>query len=201
MAFLAAYYGHVPEAEGWDDRAARNELFARIRQPDPIAIVRAESDRAEANLARPARGVLAWYGGARWTATAAAACLLIAVGAGAYKIGSRADKRTHATREAVSAAVPAPLEPNPLRQLSLEKKAADDLLAVESAQISRLQKQISGEQHDLAGLRSALHAAEERTSAVSATNSKEEAQLRQVSEERDKLAGQVRDGEKAYQLL
>jgi hypothetical protein len=201
MAFLAADYGHVPEAEGWDDRAARNELFARIRQPDPIAIVRAESDRAEANLARPARGVLAWYGGARWTATAAAACLLIAVGAGAYKIGSRADKRTHATREAVSAAVPAPLEPNPLRQLSLEKKAADDLLAVESAQISRLQKQISGEQHDLAGLRSALHAAEERTSAVSATNSKEEAQLRQVSEERDKLAGQVRDGEKAYQLL
>jgi hypothetical protein len=200
MAFLAAEYGHVPELEGWDDRAARNELFARIRQPEPIAIVRTESDSAEANISR---GLLAWNPRARWVATAAAACLLIAVGAGAYQIGSRTSSRTHAGREQISAVAPAlaPVEPNPLQQLSSEKKAADDLLAVESAQIFRLQKQISGEQHDLTGLRTALHAAEERANSISATNGKEEAQLRQVSEERDKLAVQVRDGEKAYQLL
>jgi hypothetical protein len=203
MTFLAVDRGHVPEAEAWNDRAARNELFSRIREPEPMPIAQTEANRTEANLSRPARGLLAWNAGARWAATAAAACLLIGVGAGAYHLGDRVGDRSHAGRETVSVAAPAlaPAEPNPLQQLSSEKKAADDQLAIESAQISRLQKQISGEQHDLVGLRTALHAAEERASAVSATNSKEEAQLLQVSEERDKLAGQVRDGEKAYQLL
>jgi hypothetical protein len=69
------------------------------------------------------------------------------------------------------------------------------------AQISRLQKQISGEQRDLAGLRAALRAAENHSSELSTANSKGETQYRQVSEERDKLAVQVRDAEKTYRNL
>ena len=78
---------------------------------------------------------------------------------------------------------------------------AEDLLAAQTTQISRLQKQILGDERDLAGLRATLHAAESRSNELSATSSTEEAHLRQVSEERDKLAAQVRDAEKAYQLL
>jgi predicted nucleic acid-binding Zn-ribbon protein len=91
--------------------------------------------------------------------------------------------------------------PTPLQELTSEKQAAEDLLAAQTAQISRLQKEISIEQRDLAGLRSALHGAENQSSELSAANSKEEAELRQVSEERDKLSAQLRDTEKAYQLL
>src|ERR1700678_900586 len=34
MAFLAADGDHVPEAEVWNDRAARIELFSRIQGPE-----------------------------------------------------------------------------------------------------------------------------------------------------------------------
>src|SRR3984893_18880623 len=54
---------------------------------------------------------------------------------------------------------------------------------------------------DLAGLRAALRAVENHSSDLSTANSKGETQFRQVSEERDKLAAQVRDAEKAYQNL
>jgi hypothetical protein len=64
-----------------------------------------------------------------------------------------------------------------------------------------LQKQIAGNQKDLAALRASLRTAEERSAQLIASNSKEETQLRQVSEERDTLAAKVRDTEKAYQLL
>src|ERR1700674_2464217 len=47
----------------------------------------------------------------------------------------------------------------------------------------------------------ALRAVENHSSELSTANSKGETQYRQVSEERDKLASQVRDAEKAYQLL
>jgi hypothetical protein len=92
-------------------------------------------------------------------------------------------------------------KPRPLQELDLEKKTTNDLLVAQMAQMSRLQKQISTEQRDLARLRSALSAAEDHSSELSMANSKGEAQFRQVSEERDKLASQVRDAEKAYQVL
>src|SRR5580698_10981340 len=39
MAFLAADCGHVPEAEAWNDRATRNELFSRIRESESSAVI------------------------------------------------------------------------------------------------------------------------------------------------------------------
>lgn len=192
MAFLAADCTHVSEAEAWDDRPARNELFSRIRESEPSAIALAEADQP-----RPARVFLAWNAGARWAAAAAAACLLVGVGAGAYQLGNR----RQAGRERTAAVDLVPRAPTPLQELTSEKKAAEDLLVVQTAQISRLQKQISSQQRDLTGFRAALHLAEDHSSELSSANSKGEAQFRQVSEERNKLATQVRDAEKAYQLL
>ena len=187
MAFLAADCGHVPEADAWDCEAARDELSSRIRE--------SEYSDALASAYRPRLSVFfgVWNAGVRWAAAAAVACLLI--GLGAYQLGSRRP----AERARVSAAVSS--APTPLAQLASEKNAAGELLATQTAQISRLQKQISGEQRDLAGLRTALRVAENHTNELSTANSKGEARYREVSEERDKLAAQVRDAEKAYQNL
>jgi len=188
MAFLAADCGHVSEADAWDYRAAQNELSSRIRESEHSAIASAEVDRR-----RPARAVAAWIARVRWAAAAAVACLL--VGVGAYHLGSRRPAQLARFSAVVSPA------PTPLEQLASDKKSADDLLVTQMAQISRLQKQITGEQRDLAGLRAALRAVENHSSELSTANSKGETQYRQVSEERDKLAAQLRDAEKAYQLL
>ncbi len=188
MAFLAADCGQVAEADGWDSHAARDELSSRIRESEHSVVASVKVDRQ-----LPARVFGVWNAEVRWAAAAAVACLL--VGIGAYQLGSRRP----AGRAGVSA-VESPA-PAPLQQLTSEKKTADDLLVAQTAQIFRLQKQISGEQRDLAGLRAALRVAENRASELSTANSKGETQYRQVSEERDKLAAQVRDAEKAYQNL
>jgi predicted nucleic acid-binding Zn-ribbon protein len=205
MAFLAADCGYVPEAEVWNDRAVRNELFSRIRESESSAGVSTNVPTNILSEAAPPRSVpawLAWNARARWAAVAAAVCLLIGVATGAYQLGDRKQARRERT-VAVAPTSPAstPLSSTSLQELTSEKKAAEDMLVVQTAQISRLQKQISGDQRDLAGLRASLHRAEDLTSTLSGSNSKVDAQLRQVSEERDKLAAQVRDAEKAYQLL
>jgi hypothetical protein len=195
MAFLAADCGHVLESEAWDYRAAQSELASRIRECELSAIVPAADPRAT-------RVFWPWNWGGRWVAAAATACLLVGVGAGAYQLGGRRQPgRASTSVGAIVSATPAPFTPTPLQELDSEKNTANDLLVAQTAQMSRLQKQISTEQRDLARLRSALSAAEDHSSELSTANSKGEAQFRQVSEERDKLASQVRDVEKAYQLL
>jgi len=64
-----------------------------------------------------------------------------------------------------------------------------------------LQRQISGEQQDIAGLRQLLRAAQDRSVGLSAANGKKEEEFRQASEERDQLANQLRDAENSYRLL
>jgi hypothetical protein len=191
MAFLAVEYGRVSEGELLNDRAARNKLFSRIRASLPPAPVAAEG------RPRPLGGFLAGSTGTRWALAAVAACLLVGVAVSAFQLGNR----RQAVREGTSIAALTAPTPAPFQELASERKAAEDLLAVQAAQITRLQKQISGEQRDLAGLRAALRSVVDHSNELSASNDKEKAQLRQVSEERDKLAAQVRDAEKAYQVL
>jgi hypothetical protein len=190
MDFLAADFGQVLEAETWDYRAVQNDLALQVQEFE-----HSEATRDEFDHAHTVRSFSVWNAGVRW-ATVGAACLTIAVGMGAYHLGNR--PALHPQISASPITTPAPAQ---LQQIVLEKKSADDLLAGQTVQISRLQHQISSEQRDLAGLRAALYLAEQRSSELSDTGAKRETQFRQVSEERDKLAGQLRDAEKAYQSL
>jgi hypothetical protein len=193
MAFLAADCGHVSEAEAWDYRAAQNGLSSRIRESETSAIIPAAHPRA-------ARVFWHWNWGAQWVAAAATACLLF--GVGAYHLGSRRQAaRAQTSDVAIVSPAPTPFTPTPFQELASEKKTANDLLVAQTAQMSRLQKQIATGQRDLARLQAALRLSEDHASELSMANRKGEAQFRQVSEERDKLASQVRDTEKAYQLL
>jgi len=123
---------------------------------------------------------------------AAAACLVFGVAMGGYHLGAY----MHPAPPLNSIALPAPLP-----ERSAEKKAADDLFASQTTRISELQKQISGHLRDLTNLHAALKTAEDRSAQLSVAGNKQAAQLRQVSDERDTLAAQGRDAEKAYQLL
>jgi hypothetical protein len=200
MTFLAADGGHVAEAEAWNDRAARMELFSRIQEPETSDVILTEAlTDIPKQPPRRASFLPTWSARAKW---AAVACLLTGVGAGAYHLGNhRQSGREQPSKVAFAPVAPTPVASTPLNELTSEKKMTEDLLAFQSTQISRLQKQVFSDQHDLAELRSTLHAAESRSSELSTANNTDEAQVRQVSEERDKLAAQVRDAEKAYQLL
>lgn len=191
MDFLAADLGHVLEAEAWDYRTVQNDLTSRIRDFEHSAPSRTEVVRFPA-----VPSLSSWGASLRWAAAGVAACLMIAVGTGAYELGRRRAVRPQEASAAITAAAPVQIQ-----QIVLEKKSADDLVAAQTVQISRLQRQISGEQRDLVGLRAALRQAELQTADLSDANSKGEAQYRQAFEEREKLASQLRDAEKAYQSL
>src|SRR3982074_3436197 len=77
MAFLVADYGHVPEAEAWDYRDAREQLSSRIRESERSAIAPAATASTKFDRPRPARAFGAWRARVRWTAAAAVACLLV----------------------------------------------------------------------------------------------------------------------------
>jgi len=186
MPFLAAAYGHRDESEGWDERPLRNWLLARVRGTEPLGF---SSTKAEAlRLGGTFPGRVA----AQWAGVAAAACVLVGVALGAYHLGDRTRVVTEPTQAALSAHN---YDPVP------KKQTTDKLGALQTAQMSRLQVQVSAGQQEIARLRDALHAAETRSAALSAAKTGQQEEFRSVSEERDKLAGQLHDAEQAYQLV
>jgi hypothetical protein len=195
MAFLAAAGGHVPESEIWDHRPTRHRLVSRLEHLEKIGSIEPLAPiRLVSNQSEPVRPFSAWIARRRRVAMAMAACLVFGVAMAAYHLGGRLGEQR--ARHLSSIVAPAQMQ-----ELAAEKKSADDLFASQTEHITELQKQISSNQRDLSALRTALKAAEERAAQLSAASSKEEAQFRQVSEERDTLAAQVREAEKAYQLL
>ena len=190
MPFLAAVYGQNGETEGWDDAPARARLLASVRG-DSQAEQRFGSAVKSGKVIRMGRRFLPSRA-AQWAVAAAAACLLFAVAMGAYHLGGR-------TRVAHQQ-IPLP-STSQQHDLVSDKKAADDLRALQTADMSRLQLQISSGQQEIARLRDALHAAESRSSALSATSADRDKEFRELSEQRDKLASQLHDAELAYQLV
>ena len=87
----------------------------------------------------------------------------------------------------------------PVEDATSKRKAAEALLDTQAAEISRLQKQLSREEIELSKLRATARAAEDYANALSASNSENQEQFHVVSEQRERLALQLRDAEQAYQ--
>jgi hypothetical protein len=187
MPFLAAVYGHFDESDGWDEHPARNRLLGRIRATESLGFSATRGEVLRFGL-RGFPGRVA----AQWAGVAAAACVLVGVALGAYHLGGRTRVVTEPTQAALSAHN---YDPAP------EKQITDKSGALQTAQMSRLQLQVSAGQQEIAHLRDALHAAETRSAALSAAKTGQQEEFRRVSEERDKLAGQLHDAEQAYQLV
>jgi hypothetical protein len=186
MPLLGAHYGLPEQRESWDDRSARHKLLSRIRnaaRPGPKLVPKLSGSSRLWDVARN-----------RAVAVGLAACLIVAVGTGTYHLGSRVHEPARPNSPVAASAAG-------LQDLAAQKKAAQDLLDAQAAQISQLQTQVSSEQLELARFRAASRAADESFSALSAAHNQNQEQLRQVSEQRDKLATQLRDVEQAYQSV
>lgn len=191
MPFLAATYGHGDEVQDWDDRAVRNKLLARVRSEGRDAEY-SSSAGARAQVLRIGHTFFPRSVTGQWAAGAVAACVLLAVAFGAYHLGGRmgvAEQRTPF------------VPPFQAPDLAAQNKPSDDLVAQQAAQISRLQVHVSAGQQEVVRLREALRATEDRYTTLSKTEAEQDAEFRDVSEQRDKLISQLRDAEQTNQRV
>jgi len=187
MPFLAANYDLPEEAQKWDNSEAWQRLLSSIRdQRSPkVLSFKASSPRVNRNL-------LHTVANRGWVVAAVAACLVTVIALGAYRLGERA----HIVPQQMSAVQP--LGPHTLIP---PKQASVDLLVSQAAQISKLESEISSGQQELTRLRAASNLAEERVNELGSANHEKEAELRRLTDERDKLAAQLSESEKSYQSL
>jgi hypothetical protein len=197
MPFLAAAYGHTDEGGDWDERPVRNRLFARVRDEIRREARSAEHTgiRTKAEVLRIGVPFIRGSRSATWAAAAIAACVLVSVAFGAYHLGSRS------RREQTFAQQPSSSVSMQVQDLSAQKKSSDDMVALQAAEMSRLQLQVSAGQQEVSRLRDALHAAETRSAALANARVTQDEEVRRVSQQRDQLAGQLHEAEQAYQLV
>jgi hypothetical protein len=184
---IAAAYADRPAHESWDENASLSKLLARVRSDQRTGLGR--NGRAEVS-AQPS--VLRRIIANSFVQAALAACLVVAVGFHAYRLGIRAQ----------DAASPAPVFPDErLQKLAAEKKSADELLATQAARLAQLQEQSSREERELSKLRAALREIEEHSKELAAANSQSGGKLQEFSQQRDTLNTQLQDANLAYQSV
>jgi len=182
MPLLAAHYAQDQEIERWDDGTARHRLFSRIQ----------ETAQHGPQLVRAKLPRFPWLDPTKFRAAAAgiAACIMAALAVGAYHLGGLVREPGKPSSAVASV---------PVEDATSQRKAAEELLDTQAAEISRLQKQLSREEMELSKLRATARAAEDYANALSASNSENQEQFHVVSEQRERLALQLRDAEQAYQ--
>jgi hypothetical protein len=187
---LAAGYDHKEAGGIWDDTATRANLFARIG-----AVERRTTFRPAVDLpaSRGTKTLLALRPVVR---TAIAACVTVAVGFGAYYLGSQTE--TRAKRAVASVAASAE---DRAQKLASEKKTVDDLLSGQARKLTELQAESSQKQQQIDKLRSELQALQDRSDALTVGKANSDEQLHTVSQQRDSLTEQLRGAQQAYQSV
>src|ERR1700722_804109 len=192
MPLLASAYSLGDASEDWDEQPGRNRLLARIKAADEFGSSGAKAQVLP--MRRPffstpffsTKGLVA----ARWP-TAVAAIVLVTVGIGGYHLGGRVRPVQEPALPAFAALAP---------DFASGKKTADDVIAL-NAQLSRVGLQVSAGQQEISRLREALRGAENHAAALSNAKLERDAELRQGSEQGDKLASQLHEAEQSYQLV
>jgi hypothetical protein len=197
MAFLAAP-GELPrEARSWDNRDSWEKLSSAIqnqRSPRVLPFQTSLSRQSPAGLrVTPAMG---------WIAGLVAACMIAVIAFGAYHAGARKNLPPQElfSKNLAPATTPvgdSPSQPKaaPADQSSVQR------LAAQAAQISSLEAQLANARKELAHLRGASDLAQVRLARLGNAADGRDAELRQRTEERDKLASQLGETEKQYQNL
>jgi hypothetical protein len=178
MSTLADAFVERQEHATWDGTGARQRLLARVRADQQAALKRKDPARAWARSYLFRRAIAA--SSAPWLL---AACLVLAVGFGAYRLGVRSQ-----TRAAVRATSGVG---EPLQDVLQEKRAADELLARQAKRLTQLQTESSEKGREVEKLQSALRALEGHAGELKAATSQSEAQSRALSQQRDTLNAQL----------
>ena len=182
---IAAVYTERQEQGSWDDRATWKKLVARVRTGYRPVLERNEQVPVAAQPYVRGRIAASLFAGA-----ALAACLVVTVGFGAYRLGVRAH----------DSASPASMSPDDrLQTLAAEKKSVDALLAAQAEKLTQLREESSQQERELAKLRSALRAMGDHSNELMAANTQSEGQLKEISKQRDTLNAQLQDANQIYQ--
>ena len=186
---VAILAGERTEGQGqasWDGALALERLQARVRADQQAAREResqAPTWLPPEVLRRTAGNSFAWM--------ALAACLMLTVAYGAYRLGAR-------TRTQTGIGVSPLAADNGLRKLLDEKNAAGELSATQAKRLAQLQLESSEKGQELAQLRATLRALEEHASELAAAGGQSEAQLRALAQQRDSLNAQLQALNQVY---
>jgi hypothetical protein len=189
---LAAAYSEKQDPFSWDDTSTRQKLFSHIRADRRAAVEPPHRQPERSLVVRP--GVWRRVAGSAVAQALLAACLVVAVTSGAYRLGQRAQN----TQTASLAATPAD---ESFKKLAAEKQAGDELLAAQANRLSELQADSSQKEQELAKLRSQLRSLGDHSSDLVVANSQSAGKLQEVSQQRDALNAQVQDANQAYQSV
>jgi anti-sigma-K factor RskA len=192
IPLLAANYTGANESEGWDSAVARRRLFARIRAAEPPSLSLDPYKVPRDKVPRGSGVQHLWGFGGHWGQAALAACLVIAVGAGAYQLGSRRHR-----------GVPPPVifQQVSLANLLAEKQAVELSFDTKAKETAQLQDQSRKQKQEIDRLRLALGELQERSSAFGSARDQAEEKLQEASQRGDALAGQLQQAQRDYQGL
>lgn len=190
MAFLLAEEELTDEAKSWDNKAARERLRSSLgtKRPYAAAPIQGAATRRRWNLP-PTRS------SRRLPFAALAACAVLVLMAGAYRAGSYQARRGTAAEH--TAAMPVQ------NQLSLAVNTthASGVSSAGAVEIARLEKQLAGAEQEIVRLRAASIAAGERADELASAKESTAADLQRITAERDQLASDLAQKEKAYEVL
>jgi hypothetical protein len=187
---LAAFYAKDLESESWDDAPIRRKLFARVR---------ADANESSFELHGSPQSVVKPFWWRRIAArpmlrAALAACSIVAVGLGCYRLGSR----SHQGAMVLASAAP---QDDQFRKLAAEKDSVDQLLATQARRLEQLQAQSFQKEEELEKLRSALRTLGDHSNALTVANSQSQEQLSNVSQQRDALNTRLQHADQDYQSV
>jgi hypothetical protein len=188
IPLLAARYAHHLELGTWSDRATRTNLLARVQLAGQLPSSK-PVDRLHLAVQPNLPNTVGRMPVKLLSTAALAACLVVAIGVGAYRLGSRAQARL---REAP------PSTEDHFQSLAEENTPMRELLDAKSKRVFKLQEEAAQRERRLIELQSALRMAEDRANELAAANSATAEQLGTVSKEHKDLSGQLRNAEQAY---
>jgi len=189
MSSLADGYVETCGQINWDEAAARQRVLRRVAEDRQSAAEPKQPARFPSWRSLAARPLI--FGGL-------AACLLAAVGFGAYHLGAQQHRRANASNASViSGSTPAPAQS--LQVLSAEKTFAEQTLAEQGKRLAGLEAESAEKEKDLVRLRAALGSLEGRSSQLAATSAETQAQTETLSRQRDALNTQLQAMTAAYE--
>jgi len=180
MMALAEECTEAPEqTTSWDTSPILEQILARVR-----------TDQLMDRKANEAPLPSAWSQVLLRTLTSSpvwmplAACLVLALTFGAYRLGVRSRTLVAAPSSPISLN-------NRLREFSEEKRQADQRLAEQTRNLQQLQADSAAKEKELGKVRAALHELESRSDKLQAASNQSEAQLSALTQERNTLNGQL----------
>jgi len=192
MAFLAGNAALMDEAGSWDDRRARQRLLYSIRNLRPHSVV-----SIDVGSSRMAWKPLRWIADRQWAIASLAACMMFAAVLGGYYLGiSKIGEGKNIAALQTPAALTSEQPVTPQMDGAVSNSAA-----LQTAQISILEQNLSKEQQEVERLRAQANHAEQRAAEFQNVSGERELATRQLTEERDRLAHQLEEAGNAYRFL